>query len=36
VSNVSEPDPPGLIQLVFGTHPTTVQRIGYGETFSSK
>jgi STE24 endopeptidase len=36
VSNVSEPDPPGLIQLIFGTHPTTVQRIGYGETFSRR
>ncbi len=27
-ANVSDPDPPGLISAIFGTHPTTVQRIG--------
>jgi STE24 endopeptidase len=26
--NVGDPDPPGLYQLVFGTHPSTVERIG--------
>ncbi|MBU6336543.1 MAG: M48 family metalloprotease [Acidobacteria bacterium] len=30
VRNVSEPDPPALARLLFGTHPTTVQRIGIG------
>jgi STE24 endopeptidase len=34
VSNVSDPDPPGLLQILFGTHPTTVQRIGIGETWA--
>src|SRR3954471_22360362 len=29
VQNVSDPDPPGWLQLLFGTHPTTVERIGY-------
>ena len=29
--NVSDPDPPGLLQTLFGTHPTTVERIGFGE-----
>ncbi|HEY1277530.1 MAG TPA: M48 family metallopeptidase [Thermoleophilaceae bacterium] len=28
--NVVDPDPPGLLQILFGTHPTTVQRIGIG------
>lgn len=27
--NVSEPDPPALIQALFGTHPTTLERIGF-------
>jgi len=30
--NISQPDPPRLWHLVFGTHPTTIERIGYGET----
>ena len=30
VQNVSDPDPPELLHLVFGTHPKTVERIGYG------
>jgi STE24 endopeptidase len=29
VQNVADPDPPGWLQLLFGTHPTTVDRIGY-------
>ncbi|MDX6581347.1 MAG: endopeptidase [Solirubrobacterales bacterium] len=27
-TNLSDPDPPGWLSAVFGTHPTTVQRIG--------
>jgi STE24 endopeptidase len=27
-TNLSDPDPPGVFSAVFGTHPTTVQRIG--------
>jgi STE24 endopeptidase len=34
LSNVSQPDPPALTQLLFGTHPTTAQRIGVGEAFA--
>jgi STE24 endopeptidase len=33
VHNVSDPDPPGVWQMLFGTHPTTLQRIGIGKTF---
>jgi STE24 endopeptidase len=28
VTNVADPDPPGVLQFLFGSHPTTVQRIG--------
>ena len=31
--NVSDPDPPPLWQLLFGTHPTGLERIGMGEAF---
>lgn len=31
--NVSDPDPPGLYQALFGTHPTPAERIGIGEAF---
>jgi STE24 endopeptidase len=31
--NVSDPDPPKWVQLVFGTHPTTLDRIGYAVTW---
>jgi STE24 endopeptidase len=27
-SNLSDPDPPGLVRTLFGTHPTTLERIG--------
>ena len=27
-TNLSDPDPPGWYGAVFGTHPTTVERIG--------
>jgi len=33
-SNVAQPKPPALTQLLFGTHPTTVERIGVGEAFA--
>ena len=32
--NVSDPDPPALLHALFGTHPTTVERIGIGEAFA--
>jgi STE24 endopeptidase len=35
VRNISDPDPPALTQFLFGTHPTTVERIGIGEAFQS-
>jgi Zn-dependent protease with chaperone function len=28
VSNLADPRPPAALQAVFGTHPTTMQRIG--------
>jgi STE24 endopeptidase len=31
--NIIDPDPPGLTQLLFGTHPTTMERIGMGEAW---
>lgn len=30
--NVGDPDPPRILHALFGTHPTTLQRIGYGVT----
>jgi STE24 endopeptidase len=30
LTNVSDPDPPALLHGLFGTHPTTVDRIGIG------
>ena len=33
VKNVSEPDPPDWAELVFGTHPTTLERIGAAVAF---
>jgi STE24 endopeptidase len=32
--NVSDPDPPALLHALFGTHPTTVERIGIGLAFA--
>jgi STE24 endopeptidase len=29
LQNLGDPDPPGWLQLIFGTHPSTVDRIGY-------
>jgi STE24 endopeptidase len=31
--NIGDPDPPRLLHDLFGTHPTTLERIGYGVTF---
>jgi STE24 endopeptidase len=30
--NISRPEPPSVLQFMFGTHPTTMQRIGMAET----
>jgi len=34
VTNVGDPSPPGLTHFLFGTHPTTMDRIGAAETFA--
>ena len=31
--NLAQPDPPKLWHLLFGTHPTTIDRIGVGEAY---
>jgi STE24 endopeptidase len=31
IKNVSDPDPPGWVTFLLGTHPTTMQRIGQAE-----
>ena len=33
IQNISDPDPPELLQVLFGTHPTTLERLGYGEAY---
>jgi STE24 endopeptidase len=33
LSNVSDPDPPGAFRLIYGSHPTTVERIGTAVAF---
>ena len=33
VPTQSDPAPPGLTQFLFGTHPTTLERIGFGEAY---
>jgi STE24 endopeptidase len=33
LQNVSDPDPPDLTQTLFGTHPTTLERLGYGTAY---
>lgn len=33
IRNLGDPDPPRLYHLLFGTHPTTVERIGYGVAY---
>lgn len=34
LQNVADPDPPEWLQLLFGTHPKTVDRIGYALTWA--
>jgi len=34
VRNVSDPDPPRVLHTLFGTHPTTLDRIGIGEAWA--
>jgi STE24 endopeptidase len=36
IENVTDPDPPELLHLLFDTHPTTLERIGAGEAFRSE
>ena len=31
--NLGDPDPPRLLHTLFGTHPTTLERIGYGVAY---
>ncbi len=33
IRNVGDPDPPWLFRTLFSTHPSTVERIGYGVAF---
>ena len=33
VKNVSDPDPPAIVRFLFGTHPSTVERIGLAKAF---
>ncbi len=33
VKNVSDPDPPAIVRYLFGTHPSTVERIGLAKAF---
>jgi STE24 endopeptidase len=30
IQNIGDPEPPGLYHVLFDTHPTTVERIGFG------
>ena len=36
VQNISDPEPPELLHVLFDTHPTTLERIGAGEAFRSR
>ena len=33
IKNVSDPDPPAVFRFLFGTHPSTVERLGMGEAY---
>lgn len=35
LQNIADPDPPGWVSAVWGTHPTTVQRIGIAKAFEA-
>jgi STE24 endopeptidase len=32
--NIADPDPPAILHALFGTHPTTIERIGIGEAWA--
>jgi STE24 endopeptidase len=32
--NITDPDPPAALHALFGTHPTTIERIGIGEAWA--
>lgn len=34
--NLGDPDPPSLYQAIFGTHPTTVERIGAAKAYAKR
>jgi STE24 endopeptidase len=36
IRNVGDPDPPRLFHLLFDTHPTTEERIGFGEAWEQE
>ncbi len=36
IRNIGDPDPPSFFHSLFGTHPTTVERIGYGVTVTNE
>jgi STE24 endopeptidase len=36
IQNVADPDPPDWLQFVFGTHPKTVDRIGFALTWAKE
>jgi STE24 endopeptidase len=33
--NLTDPDPPGVLHSLFGTHPTTLERLGIGEAYNA-
>jgi len=35
-SNLTDPDPPGIYQFLFGTHPATLERIAAAEQFRTR
>ena len=35
LQNVSDPQPPTIVQLLLGSHPTTVERIGAGRAWEA-
>jgi STE24 endopeptidase len=35
IRNVSDPDPPGVLHVLFDTHPTTLERLGFAKAWSA-